>query len=197
MNAIDKFRIAPNLYTLPEIETYYNCSRKSIDCMYSSSDNRKYAEQFFGRSEAEVQEEANRIRKELSHVCSMCVMAYIESLFRIDSFVRIKHKCKGNITGKVKALLQKKKSIPLVRFEDLLDVWKEEYETETLLFRAINNSLKFRHWIAHGRYWRLDNDIDLHFDFVDIFLLAQQVESALGNELRTQDGIGEARRLHP
>lgn len=53
----------------------------------------------------------------------------------------------------------------------------------------------FRHWIAHGRYWKLDDNIDTHFDFIDVFMLAQQVESQLGTEIRTQDKIGQAKRL--
>lgn len=125
----------------------------------------------------------------------MCVMAYLESLFRIDSFVRVKHKCKGNITAEIKKLLKGKSSIPLVRFEDILDVWKAENMDKAELFREIKSHFMFRHWIAHGRYWKLDDNIDTHFDFIDVFMLAQQVESQLGTEIRTQDKIGQAKRL--
>lgn len=194
MNAIDKFRIAPQLYSLEEIKEYYDLSIQAINCEYSTS-NLHYEEQFYGWTEKEIEDEAESVKRELSHVCSMCVMAYIESLFRIDSYVRTKHKYKGQLTDKIKAMLVTKKSIPLVRFEDLLDVWKQVYCDETELFRKINSCFKFRHWIAHGRYWKLDDNIDVHFDFADVFMLAQSVETILGGELRTQDAIGEPHKV--
>lgn len=147
------------------------------------------------KNEKEIEDEAESVKKELSHVCSMCVMAYIESLFRIDSYVRTKHKYKGQLTDKIKAMLVTKKSIPLVRFEDLIDVRKQVYCDEAELFRKINSCFKFRHWIAHGRYWKLDDNIDVHFDFADVFMLAQSVEAILGEELRTQDAIGEPHKV--
>lgn len=191
MNAINRFRIAPRLYSLPQIKEYYDSSLNAINCEYSSESNSNYYSQFFGLKETEVQARATAVKQELSHLCSLCVMAYIESLFRIDSYIRVKHKYKGDITSKVKTLLVDKKSIPLVRFEDLLAVWAEEYTDDSELFRSIKNSFKFRHWIAHGRYWQLDDNIVKHFAFTDMFLLAQEIESTLGYELRTQESIGE------
>ena len=195
MNAIDKFRIAPQFYSLQDIKLYYDNSLRSIECAYSASENLNYTTRFLGKSEKEVREEVLWVKKELSHLCSMCVMAYLESLFRIDSFVRVKHKCKGNITAEIKKLLKGKSSIPLVRFEDILDVWKAENMDKAELFREIKSHFMFRHWIAHGRYWKLDDNIDTHFDFIDVFMLAQQVESQLGTEIRTQDKIEKAKRL--
>lgn len=194
MNAINRFHIARQQYSLQDIKRYYDYSLRAIECTYSASANNRYDEIFFGRAETEIRQEAAAVKRELSHLCSLCAMAYIESLFRIDSFVRVKHKCKGDLTSTVRALLKAKSSIPLVRFEDLLDVWKDEYASEAELFRNIKNSFKFRHWIAHGRYWQPHDDIDRHFDFPDIFILAQQVEAALGHELRTQSAVGEPMR---
>lgn len=194
MNAINKFRIAPQLYSLAEIKEYYDCSARAIDYEYSES-NPHYEVDFVGRSKKDVETEAGNVKKELSHVCGMCVMAYIESLFRIDCYVRANHKYKGELTGKIIEMLRDKKSIPLIRFEDLLGVWKDAFSDEADLFRDINSCLKFRHWIAHGRYWKLDDNIDVHFDFDDVFRLAKRIEETLGTELRTQDSVGEPRKL--
>ncbi len=190
MNAINRFRIAPQLYTLEEIKRYYDLNSQSIECEYSSVDNRNYAVRFFGRSVNDVIREKQAVTRELSYVCSMCVMAYIESLFRIDSYIRVKHRYKGQLTGRIKTLLQDKDSIPRLRFETLLDAWEEEYADEKDLFRDINRSFKFRHWIAHGRYWKLDDNIDKHFDFPTIFMLAQHTKEKLGDKMYTQETIG-------
>ena len=57
MNAIDKFRIAPQFYSLQDIKLYYDNSLRSIECAYSASENLNYITRFLGKSEKEVREE--------------------------------------------------------------------------------------------------------------------------------------------
>ena len=144
----------------------------------------------------EVRKEADEIRNELSHTCSFYAMAYVESLFRIDSFVRVKHKCKGDVTPLIKKMVQSKEKLSLVRFEDLLDAWEATHADERELFREVKQAFQFRHWMAHGRYWKPNDNIDKHFDFEDIYSLVSAVESLLGGELRTQDAIGNPLRIN-
>lgn len=196
MNAIERFRISPDLYSLKEIRYYYNRSNEAINCKYSPTDNLHYEEQFCGYTKEEVRKEADEIRNELSHTCSFYAMAYVESLFRIDSFVRVKHKCKGDVTPLIKKMVQSKEKLSLVRFEDLLDAWEATHADDRELFREVKQAFQFRHWMAHGRYWKPNDNIDKHFDFEDIYSLVSAVESLLGGELRTQDAIGNPLRIN-
>jgi len=55
-----------------------------------------------------------------------------------------------------------------ISIEKLCDIYKE-YTTSNLFFE-LKLAFKFRHWIAHGRYWK--PKIGKKYDFNEIFKLA-------------------------
>ena len=50
MNAIDKFRIAPQFYSLQDIKLYYDNSLRSIECAHAFwvNQKKKFEKRFYG-----------------------------------------------------------------------------------------------------------------------------------------------------
>lgn len=59
--------------------------------------------------------------------------------------------------------------------EDLLGLWAEHHPELKRYVSELRAALKFRHWLAHGRYWR--RPINGRFDYFSIYLLAEAILS--------------------
>jgi hypothetical protein len=59
--------------------------------------------------------------------------------------------------------------------EHILESWKEYIPAERALISEIKGALRYRHWLAHGRYW--EPKLGRRYDFASVYLLAQDMET--------------------
>ena len=57
---------------------------------------------------------------------------------------------------------------------DILEKWKSESAVSSKLIDDVRKSFKYRHWLAHGRYWTAKNS-GQEFDYPSLCLLSQLV----------------------
>ena len=100
---------------------------------------------------------------------SLAVLSSLEAVFRIDYLVRCQDRLKDDLSRDFREL--HKQSAARVRLdEDILELWSLHYPALRGRIGEFRGALKFRHWLAHGRYWI--PKLGRKYDFADIYLLA-------------------------
>lgn len=106
---------------------------------------------FFGLSKAEYEDALERLRDELDQEVVLAMVASVEATLRMDFDARIKDKTRDPLRPMFKNLRDKYDQ--RVRLDDIVDCWKEVAGKKPNVFARIGSLLKYRHWLAHGRYW--------------------------------------------
>ena len=105
----------------------------------------------------------------------LVILARVEAAFRRDYDVRCTSKKADPISIDFRKLHKKKGK--KVRFEDeILDTWRRHLEpADRDIISQLRTMLKYRHWLAHGRYWNVGRT----HRFQDVYLLADVILSDL------------------
>jgi hypothetical protein len=59
--------------------------------------------------------------------------------------------------------------------DDIFEVWKNNTTGSTKLIGDLRGAFKFRHWMAHGRYWT--PKLSQKYDYLSVYPLALQALS--------------------
>jgi hypothetical protein len=110
-------------------------------------------------------EEVNRYfdnsEDELERLVCLDLISATEAFLRIDFNNRVEKKDKSDI-GKIFRLLNKKKGNKISLEEEIIESWK--VTTGDIIFSNFLGLLKYRHWLAHGRYWTAKLGREYSFD---------------------------------
>jgi hypothetical protein len=117
----------------------------------------------------------NRL-EETSLRSALQVLASLEAAFRIDYVIRCLLKKKDALSRDFRDLYKLKKT--RVRLsEDILERWLVHQSHINGLKRLIGEmrgALRFRHWLAHGRYWEPKN-LAQKYDYDGVSILADLI----------------------
>lgn len=58
--------------------------------------------------------------------------------------------------------------------DDILRLWKEDFPEYKRLISEVITAFKYRHWLAHGRYW--EPKLGRIYDYYSLYDLADAVE---------------------
>jgi hypothetical protein len=138
--------------------------------LYYSGVNPRFALVFAGRSYDEIRRRYTDDRTELERQISLELLSAMEAQFRIDYAIRCERRYKDSLS---RAFRERHKQRGLnVRFEDeILSDWEEHSAYLKSALNEIRQAFRFRHWLAHGRYWILTADVG-RFDFGYLYQLA-------------------------
>ena len=132
--------------------------------------NNKYS----GMTQREFDDIKERHLLELDYSASLKILAAIEASFRIDYLQRVYARKKDDLSREFRKLHRQKG--PRVNLEsDVLDAWKTH--TNSSLFSELKGAFKFRHWLAHGRYWT--PKLGQKYDSFGLSVLAQTVNDSV------------------
>ena len=155
---------------LNDISIHHLDSENSFK-LYYRADNEDYEERF---ADYTVDELANELRAridELSHTSSLSLLAALEAVFRIDYLQRCYKKKKDLLSRKFR-YIYKKKSTRASLEDDILDTWKENTHGASQLINDLKGVYKYRHWLAHGRYWQPKMGRQ-NYDYSSVYELAE------------------------
>lgn len=111
--------------------------------------------------------------EELDHTSSMTALAALEAAIRVDYLSRVYAKRKDAMSRTMRALHAEKSSGARLD-EDLLELWKRDGNIAGPVISEVRASLRYRHWLAHGRYWVLkagrQYDFTLVYELADAFM---------------------------
>jgi hypothetical protein len=100
------------------------------------------------------------------------LLSALEAAFRIDYLQRSYQRKKDKLSKTFRNLHQQKGSRASLE-ENILSVWKEHTSVPANLIGDLRGVFKYRHWLAHGRYWT--PKLGQKYDYDSIYELAEIV----------------------
>lgn len=131
----------------------------------------KSGSRFVGYSSEELRHELLTRRAEIDLSSSLNLLAAVEAAFRIDYLKRSQEKRKDNISRDLRKIYSKKGSRASLE-DDIFNVWSAQSEGSKAIVAALRGAFRFRHWLAHGRYWT--PKLGRKYDFYSIYLIAEE-----------------------
>lgn len=158
------------LLSLVEIAKYHADTDAALR-FYFSTTNPEFLVRFLAYSGAKVAEElAERIR-ETDMRSSLVVMARVEAAFRIDYENRCRKKEPDAVSIEFRKVFKRRGKYARLD-EDIWETWRRNVDPSTgQLISQLRSMFKFRHWVAHGRSWKLGNK----YDFQTVYPLANAI----------------------
>jgi len=163
--------LAPEGQSLAEIAGYHNDAVDSLSfylrSLYQRSDLR-----FLAYTQIEYDELLSGRIDETELRSSLAILAAVEAAFRVDYQLRAKQRAKDPLSRDFRAIYKLRQE--RARFdEDLLDPWTRHYPLFRSLIGELRGALHFRHWLAHGRYWK--RPVHGRFDYLSLYDLAELI----------------------
>ncbi|MCK4257598.1 MAG: hypothetical protein KAX49_01385 [Halanaerobiales bacterium] len=142
---------------IDEIYDWYNMCKSSLlnykkyikNCIESQTN---VPNKFLIMSLNEIEEYFQDLHEETELAASFNMLANVEGCLRLDFFNRVYAKKKDSLSKDFFQIYKiKNKNIQLD--EDILEKWKEHFPQLKSFISDYKSALKYRHWLAHGRYW--------------------------------------------
>ncbi len=101
----------------------------------------------------------------------MNLLAALEAAFRVDFLQRCYKKGKDPVSREFRKLYASE-GIYVSLEEDIFQVWKQKSSVPSSVISQLKGAFKYRHWLAHGRYWVPKFR---QYDYHDIYTLAEAI----------------------
>lgn len=143
--------------------------------LYFSQASAEYSRRFAAYKESEVTSELEIRLNEHELITTFSILSSLEAAFRIDYLQRCYRKKKDPLSRGFRELHRRKGS--RVSLEDeILNSWKCCSSAPDKLIGDLKGAFKFRHWLAHGRYW--EPKLGQKYDYESVYVLAVTVFSS-------------------
>jgi hypothetical protein len=160
--------ILPSALELDELAAYH----RDVDAalrLYFSPSAPTFEERFLGEPVNEADRQLELRLGESDVRSAFAVLTSLEATFLIDFERRCRKKLKDKLSRHFREL-RKTRGNRVRLDEDILEGWKIHLVGSATLIGELRGAIKFRHWIAHGRYWR--PKLGRKYDFNYVHLLA-------------------------
>jgi hypothetical protein len=153
--------------TMEQITTNYE-DREAALLHYFITSSESVAARFLGYTQKEIWEQLDERLAEIDKAGALSLMAAIEAAFRVNYLSRVARKKKDPLSKAFRKLFEKKNRRPKLE-EEILKTWRNETEIPERVFNQLIEAFKYRHWLAHGRYWSVCSEH--RFKFTELLLL--------------------------
>lgn len=158
------------------IAGYHNDVIASLK-LYFSDVSPNFQERFFGRTPEEIAIELSARLEETDLRSALAIFSAMEAAFRIDYEQRCQARMKDDLSRAFRAMYKvRKRRVGLE--EDIFEAWKHKWPGSRQLIGSLRGAFKFRHWLAHGRYWK-PRLARKKYDFDSVYDLAEAVFNSL------------------
>ena len=100
------------------------------------------------------------------------ILAALEASLRIDFQLRVKQRAKDPLSREFRVIYKARQDRARLD-EDLLEPWLRHHPPLKKLIGELRSALHFRHWLAHGRYWK--RPVHGRFDYLSMYTLAELI----------------------
>lgn len=139
---------------------------------YFDFTNCKSIERFFALTKEEVKNQLDVRLKEHDMATSLSVLAAVEALFRNDYLRRYKERRRDVVSKKLRLIYKEKKEKANLE-SDILETWALEKPKFKPYISEFKAALKYRHWLAHGRYWQ--PKLGRNYNFYDLLSMSKSI----------------------
>lgn len=148
---------------------------RAVFLRYSTKNPDYYAD-FVGFSEQEIEQERNNIIKENDTTHCLLLLTAIEAIIRLDADQKYCEKKKDPLSRDIKSIYDRTKGERIKLDDDLINArMNNDHAKIKKNYTYLKNCFKYRHWLAHGRYW--DPKKTPNFDFDAILLVILNIFS--------------------
>ena len=153
---------------LVDVADYHRNAESSLRLYFTS--NPDFVTRFASDKPSKVEMKLADRLSETDMRSALAIMARVEAAFRIDYKQRCEMKKPDSVSRAFRALFKTRGRN--VRLEDeIWEVWRQSYPSTSPLISQLRSVFRFRHWLAHGRYWKVGNK----YDYQTLYLLADGV----------------------
>jgi hypothetical protein len=124
---------------------------------------------FVGYSATDLSEELQRRLVEIDFSSSFAILAAVEASFRIDYIQRCQQRKKDGVS-RIFREIHAEKGYQASLDDDILSVWADTSNGSKIIVGELRDAFRFRHWLAHGRYWT--PKLGRRYDFYSVFTIA-------------------------
>lgn len=135
-------------------------------------------------ADAKVDEVRDRSLAELSFTSSLSVLSSVEAAIRLDYLRRVYDRLRDPLSKSMKDLHKDKANKARLE-DDLLVLWREKTDISVVLLGELVGAFKYRHWLAHGRYWT--PKLGRRYDYETVYGIAQEFIDAMDGYNATCD----------
>jgi hypothetical protein len=161
--------------SLSDIKDYYDDSKSALT-LYFSLHSFDYNYRFVDYNINEIEQELQARLDELDRLTSFSILSSLEASLRMDYLTRCNQKKKDALSRKMKRMYQIRGSRVSLE-DDILRMWKETYLEYKIFISEVITAFKYRHWLAHGRYW--EPKLGRIYDYYSLYDLAYSMEHLL------------------
>ncbi len=154
--------------SMEDISLHYQDFTQSLVAYFDKRD----LSRFSGYTSSELNAELAERLDEIDKISAFNTLAAIEAVLRVDYL----HRCQGRKKDKLSRefRIAFKDRGPRIGLDDeILEIWKTHYPDLRHIIGQLRGALKFRHWLAHGRYW--EPKLGQTYDFAVVYSLAEEV----------------------
>jgi hypothetical protein len=152
---------------LPEIAKHHGDVESSLRLYFSLSSS--FEDRFFGYSPKDVADELGVRVDEVDLSSSLSVLSSLEAAFRIDYLQRCYRRGKDAVSQKFREI-HKEKEYNAQLDRDIFQTWADYSDVSRQIIGDLRSAFRFRHWLAHGRYWT--PKLGRKYSFNDVYALA-------------------------
>ena len=142
---------------------------------YFSLENARLDARFSGYALEEVEREMGEILDENERNSSMNILAALEAAFRVGFIQRSQRRKRDGLSIIFRRLYMEKRSRASLE-DDILPGWKQERSDLRSVVSDLIGAFRYRHWLAHGRYWT--PRLGRRYDYREVYALADSIFGA-------------------
>jgi len=153
--------------SIEEISDIFSYRNKSLRLLFSNK-NPNFKSDFVGYNKEEINNELKEQLNEVEKDACLNLLASVEAKFRLDYAIRCEERDKDDISRKFREVFAERQY--RISFEDgILNQWKDLPEITSSIISYVKGAFKYRHWLAHGRFWTYKSK---KYDFFGLYNLA-------------------------
>jgi hypothetical protein len=137
--------------------------------LYFSPISPSYPLRFAGYAATEVTDELSERLDEVDLTSCLAALASVEAAFRIDYLQRCYRRGKDPVSRALRNIYRAKREWASLE-DEIFGAWVANFPGSRAIIGELRGAFKFRHWLAHGRYWT--PKWGRRYDFDDVFALA-------------------------
>ncbi len=154
--------ISSNRIGVDDVWEYYETMRAAIvqsaetakQSLLEGTDRRD--PRLFGMNLTELDAYFENLFDEADQQACLFLIASAEATIRVDFHERVNEKRKDHVSRVFRDICNSRRGHDKTKVrleEDILDTWASEITRAKTAVGTFKGALKFRHWLAHGRWW--------------------------------------------
>lgn len=169
-----RFSFSGDHLALADIDRHHRDVEVAVR-LYFSRNNARLNTRFSGFTAEEVEAEMGEVLDENERNSTMNILAALEAAFRIDFIQRSQVRKRDELSRTLRRLYMEEGARASLE-DGILRGWKQENPDLRSIVSDLIAAFKYRHWLAHGRYWT--PKLGRRYDYQEVYALADLIFNA-------------------